>query len=346
MTDKSNYVAAWMDYRQQKVVVIERDIETGEKFTTLANPPYYFYVPDEEGEHESIFGDRLTRVNCENQQEFEYLVRNCPVRFESDIKPLTRVLMDDYYGRPTPPVHFAFFDIEVDYKQAIGFAGPTNPYAPINANTIYKSWTKEYITLAVPPPGWNDSEFMDKIHAAWKEHKLGFEPNIILCMDELELLEKTLDHIQDADIISGWNSEFYDVPYVCERIRLLMGEKALSSLEHPGCRPPRKEMVNHFGNEEPIYKFSGRSHLDYRQLFEKFTFEGRTSYALANIANEELDIPKLDYEGTLEQLYMGTQTPSPDSVVDNMSGSNNLNALTVLRARLKREIDKRNLSHD
>lgn len=62
-------------------------------------------------------------------------------------------------------------------------------------------------------------------------------------------------------------------------------------------------MVNKFGSEEPIFKFFGRSHLDYRQLFEKFTFEGRTSYALAAIANEELDIPKLDYEGTLEQLY-------------------------------------------
>lgn len=305
MTQTSNYVAAWMDYRQNKVVVIERDIETSERFTTLVDPPYYFYVPDEDGEYESIFGDKLIRVDAESKEEFDYLSRSFSRKFESDINPLSRVLMDKYYGRPTPPVNFIFFDIEVDYKQSIGFAGPNNPYAPINANTIYRSWTNDYITLAVPPPGYIvDDSFMDKIRASWTEYKLDFEPKIIICKDELEVLEKTLDLIQDGDIISGWNSEFYDVPYVCERVKLLMGEKALSSLEMRGCRPPRKEMVNHFGNEEPIYKFTGRAHLDYRKLFEKFTFEGRTSYALANIANEELDVPKLDYDGTLEELYL------------------------------------------
>lgn len=309
MSTNSNYVAAWMDYKQDKVVVVERDIETGERFTTMVNPPYYFYVPDDEGEHMTIFHredrpSRVTRVDCDSKKMFDYMLANCPVKYESDFKPLARVLMDNYYGRPTPPVNFVFFDIEVDYKQEKGFAGPSHPYAPINANTIYRSWTNDYITLAVPPPGWiDDGTFQDKIKASWAEYKLGFEPKVIICQDELELLEKSLDLIQDADIISGWNSEFYDVPYVCERIIMVMGEKALGSLELPGCRPPRKEMMNHFGNEEPVYKFQGRCHLDYRQLFEKFTFEGRTSYALANIANEELDIPKLDYDGTLEELY-------------------------------------------
>ena len=116
MNQKSNYVAAWMDYQQDKVVVVERDLETNVRSTKLYDPPYYFYVPDEEGEHESIFGDKLTKVSASSKQEFEYLTRNCPNRFESDIKPLARVMMDTYYGRPTPPINFAFFDIEVDVK--------------------------------------------------------------------------------------------------------------------------------------------------------------------------------------------------------------------------------------
>jgi DNA polymerase elongation subunit (family B) len=62
-------------------------------------------------------------------------------------------------------------------------------------------------------------------------------------------------------------------------------------------------MVMRFGNEEPIYKFSGRSHLDYMKLFQKFTFEGRSSYALGNILQEEVGMGKLEYEGSLEQLY-------------------------------------------
>ena len=300
----SNYVAAWMDFRQQKVIVVERDVETHERFVTKHDPLLYFYVPDEEGEHETIFGGKVSRVDADSQEEFDYLARNYPERYESDIRPLNRILMDKYYGRPIPPIRYAFFDIEVDYKQSIGFAGPVNPYGIINAVTVYQSWSRQYITLAVPPPGFViESDFQDRISRSWEENKLGFKPIVILCKDELELLEKFLDAIQEADIISGWNSEFYDVPYVCERILLVMGEKALLSMELPGCRPPKKEFQNRFGNEEPVYKFYGRSHLDYRALFEKFTFEGRTSYALANIANEELDIPKLEYEGTLEHLY-------------------------------------------
>jgi DNA polymerase elongation subunit (family B) len=293
-----------MDYRKQKVIIYERDIETQERLVKEWTPPYYFYVPDEEGEYESIFGDKLIRADFDSAEEHAAAIRMFPRRFESDIKPVARVMMDRYYNRPTPPVYYAFLDIEVDYKQSIGFAGPMNPYGPINAVTIYQSWTKSYITLAVPPPGWkDDGTFHQKIREGGLAHKFGFIPQVIICKDELELLEKMLDSIQESDIISGWNSEFYDLPYICERIRLVMGEHALRALELPGAPPPRKEMKNRFGNEEPIYSLSGRAHLDYLRLFEKFTFEGRTSYALANIALEELDIPKLEHEGTLEELY-------------------------------------------
>lgn len=344
----SNYVACWTDFREDKVVVVERDIDTQERFITKYTPPYYFFVPDEEGEHETIFGDRVTKVTADTRAEYDYLVRSSPVRFESDFSPKKRVLMDQYYGRPTPPVFFAFFDIEVDYKQASGFAGPANPYAPINAVTIYQSWTKQYITIAIPPisddgilltntDDWDEDTFRADIAKSWEEHKLGFKPNVILVKDERRLLELFLDYIQDCDMLSGWNSEFYDIPYVCERIRLVMGDKSLRSLEYPGAQAPKKEMVNKFGKEEPIYKFSGRAHLDYKSLFEKFTFEGRTSYALGNIAAEELDIPKLEYEGTLEQLYSGRQ---PIKKTDS-AGSLRLSQIISARAEIAEELKRR-----
>jgi DNA polymerase elongation subunit (family B) len=304
MERKSNYVAAWMDYRQQKVVVTERDIDTGERFVTHHNPPLYFYVPDEDGEYVSLYREKVKRLEFGTQDEYEQAIRQYSRKYESDFRPLMRVLMDKYYGRPTPPVNFALFDIEVDYKQSIGFSSPTNPYAPINAVTIYQSWTKKFVTLAVPPPGVDIETFQIPTAKEMKdEFDFDVEPDIILVRSELELLEGFLDAIQNADIISGWFSEFFDVPYICERIRMTMGEQALRSLELPGARPPKKEMIDRFGTQEPIYKFFGRAHLDYLQLFEKFTFEGRSSYSLANIAYEELDVPKLEYEGTLEQLY-------------------------------------------
>jgi DNA polymerase elongation subunit (family B) len=315
-----NYVAAWVDWASDKIVVLERD-QTGTLFKKRYNPPYYFYVPDDEGTYTSIFGHKLIRAEFDTRDEYEAAKRAFSNRFESDIPPLKRVLMDYYYDRPAPPVQFALLDIEVDYAQKIGFAGPTNPYAPINAITVYQSWSKRYLTAVIPPPvdnpngegkirwtelpGNNVAKLEAKINEliAQKNLREGIMPEIHIVGDELELLQLMLEWISEADIISGWNSEFFDIPYICERLKLAGGDSMLARMEYPGVRPPKKETVNRFGSEEPIYKFTGRCHLDYLRLFEKFTFEGRTSYALGNILEEEVGIGKLEYEGTLEQLY-------------------------------------------
>lgn len=307
MTETSrNYVAAWVDWAADKIVVLERDTD-GKLYRVRYNPPYYFYVPDEEGEYESIFGDKLTRAEFGSREEFEHAKKHFPVRFESDIQPLKRVLMDYYYDRPTPLVNYAFIDIEVDYSQKIGFASPANPYAPISAVTIYQSWTGKYLTFVVPPPNHKGTvvDVQDRIEDLIKNNHLreGITPRIVFCGDELELLGKMLEELVDADIISGWNSEFFDIPYIAKRLLHNGGEPMLARLEHPGVKLPKEEKVMRFGTEEIIYKLSGKSHLDYLRLFQKFTFEGRTSYALGNILEEEVGIGKLEYEGTLEELY-------------------------------------------
>src|SRR5271167_1063259 len=305
-SDNRNYVAAWVDYKNDKIIVLERD-EDGRLFRKRYNSPYYFYIPDDEGDYTSIFGDKLLRAEFESRDEYNHAKEQFHTRFESDIPPIKRILMDTYYGRPTPIVHYAFLDIEVDYSQKIGFAGPTNPYAPINAISIFQSWTNKYLSFVIPPKGWGGS--VDDLYAeidrliAAKQLREGLIPEITICRDELDLLVKMCEALEHADILSGWNSEFFDIPYICERLLFNGGETLLARIDHVGVRLPEKKMVNRFGTEEPIYKFTAKSHLDYMRLFQKFTFEGRTSYALGNILSEEADISKLEYEGTLEQLY-------------------------------------------
>jgi DNA polymerase elongation subunit (family B) len=193
------------------------------------------------------------------------------------------------------------------YTGPTGFAGPTNPYAEINAVTVYQSWTGKFLTAVIPPSGTHPTtaELYSKIDEliAAGQMRADSRPEILICRDEHQLLTFMCNAISEADIISGWNSEFYDIPYICERLLLVGGPRMLQKIEHLGVRPPRKEMVNRFGSEEPIYKFTGRCHLDYMRLFQKFTFEGRVSYALGNILQEEVGMGKLEYEGTLEQLY-------------------------------------------
>ena len=193
------------------------------------------------------------------------------------------------------------------YTGPTGFAGPTNPYAEINAVTIYQSWTGKFLTAVIPPSGTHatTAELYSKIDEliAAGQMRACSRQEILICRNEHQLLTFMCGAISEADIISGWNSEFFDIPYICERLKLAGGDSFLARLEWPGARPPRKEMVNRYGTEEPIYKFEGRSHLDYMRLFQKFTFEGRVSYALGNILQEEVGMGKLEYDGTLEQLY-------------------------------------------
>jgi DNA polymerase elongation subunit (family B) len=322
MTTKfTNYVAAWVDYsrnRDGEIMVLERD-QDGKVLKVRHNSPFYFFVEDPEGERESIFGHKVTRAEFKTKHEYDEALKffrnprnfeeegRCPYLFETDIQPLKRVLMDMYYNRPSPPVNFVFIDIEADYTRKIGFPSPSNPYAVINAVTVYQSWTQKFFTLAIPPKEFTGTidDLYAEINELIKQKQLreGIIPEIILCDDERELVNIMLQLIQESDIISGWNSEFFDMPYIYERLMRLGGESLVAKLEHVGCRPPRKVMVNKFGSEEPVIKFSGRSHLDYMRLFQKFTFEGRVSYSLGNILQEEVGVGKIEFEGSLEDLY-------------------------------------------
>ena len=300
---RANYVGAYYSYDIDAVIVWERD-ENGRR-PVAHHAPYYFYVPDENGEYKSIFNRKLKRIDCEDRDQFQQYLRgyNKYDVHESDIPPMFKVLMNMYHDLPTPIIHYAFLDIEVDYKSSQGFSSPENPYAPINAVTIYQSWTKRYFTYAVPPKGWkNTPEFEGQLDSLWKEHSLGFNRELVLCSNEEELLKCLVRDIQDADIISGWNSEFFDLPYIMKRLERV-APKLIDQMSFKGCKPPKESTIERFGATSIVYQLNGRTHLDYLDLFKKFTFEGRTSYSLANISADELDIPKLHYEGTLEQLY-------------------------------------------
>ena len=299
-----NYISAVHDYSEDKILIWERPIQGGERTLRIIEPPRYFYVPDEAGEFTSITNVTLKKLTFETDDEFKEGIKRNPVRFESDIQPVARALMDLYCGVPPPALHYAFLDIETDYKSELGFSSPMNPYAPINAVTIYQSWSKKYLTYAVPPKGYADRAiFQEKLLALSKELQFDFELDVTLCSNERELLLRLIDDVQDADVISGWNSEFFDLPYIVKRIEQVLGKKSVAHLSFKGANPPKERMITRFGEPSLTYVLSGRAHIDLLDAYKKFTFEGRTSYSLANISAEELNAPKLEYDGTLEELY-------------------------------------------
>ena len=301
MSDKklSSYVGVCEDYRTEEIVVWERD-ETG-RHAVRYPAPYYFYVPTEgQSQYTSMFGDSLLKLTFETKEEFNAARAQYPIKFESDFSALDKCLMDVYYGRPIPSINCCMLDIEVDVDDE-GFARPRDARLPINAITLYHQWTDTFYCIAVPPPDWDGVEFVpDTTEFDYdKIERLEF----FIAENEAELLMMFLELIEDVDFLTGWNSEFFDLPYLYSRILLLFGENGVRQLCFPGAGKPKVREVERFKNLEMTVILSGRSHLDYLAMFKKFTFEGRSSYALAAICEEELGASKLEYDGSLKDLY-------------------------------------------
>lgn len=271
---------------------------SGQRVRKLYDAPHYFYKRDPNGSFLTISGVQASKVECATATDFDNAVADLQMRrvqlFESDVNPLERVLMDIYSTKPVPNLLVGLFDIEVDYDPSIGYAGPTNPYAPINAITICVG--AEMITVAVPPKSWS-----------WDNDALPEDlANVVLVKTEKELLEISLDAIHPCDVISGWNSEFYDVPYLARRIELVLGKHALDRLAFEGGPSPRwteKPRFKHSKEKDPVIDLVTRVHLDYLRLFQKFDLTKRQSYSLDNVSFDELGENKIVYDSSLSELY-------------------------------------------
>ena len=115
------------------------------------------------------------------------------------------------------------------------------------------------------------------------------------CKDEADLLQKFLKVWEnlDVDVLTGWNTEFFDIPYLVNRIRQVLGEESIKRLSPWGI--VQDYSVKFGTKDETSYKFLGISCLDYLAVYKKFRLKPRESYRLDAIAEIELGQKKLDY---------------------------------------------------
>jgi len=296
------YISAAPSKNRKEVIVWERTKHGREekRYPT----PYYFYVESDKGKHKDIYGNKLTRLDFGDYNEFKSALERYRNRgekiFESDIRAEYKVLAEHYYGTELPATNILFFDIEVDYDRELGHSSIENPYAPICAIASHKYWNGEDIVLVVPPP--------NRKGVTVEELGLSTEyPNvkIIICEDEREILTRFFDLMQDADIISGWNSSFYDVPYLYERAKICFGEDFANRLCFPSAPPPKyREMFDKNGVVHMTLDIFGRESVDYLEIFKKFEVIERPSNSLDAISEEKFpDMKKLEYDGSLYDLY-------------------------------------------
>jgi DNA polymerase elongation subunit (family B) len=289
-----SYVDAWFDRENDIIKVVERNKKGEREFRDIP-VKHTFYVKDPRGKFQSIYGDPVSRIVCKNTKELrkEQAINSNKQLFESDINPIFVTLSEHYLNQDAPKLNVAFFDIEVDFDPERGYASPDDAFMPITAIAVYLQWLETMVCLAIPPKGLKMEEAKEMV----KEF-----PNTYLFDNEADLLDMFLDLIKDADILSGWNSEGFDIPYTTNRVI-----KALSKEDtRRFClfdQMPKKREYEKFGRLSTTYDFVGRVHLDYLELYRKYTYEERHSYRLDAIAEYELGQRKTQYEGTLDQLY-------------------------------------------
>ena len=189
-----------------------------------------------------------------NQFPYTYLSEKYPKQIQFDSKQLKIVTID----------------IEVECEN--GFPHADQAAEPMLSITVKDHNAGKFIVWGMRPYE-NSRDDVEYIH----------------CPTERELLARFLgwwdaDH---PDIITGWNTEFFDLPYICNRINSQLGEDAMKRLSPWGVVQSR--MVNSgFGKKTEMFEIMGVNNLDYLQLYKKFTYSNQESYRLDHIAFVEL----------------------------------------------------------
>ena len=267
--------------------ILLRGYENGERFNVRKQfNPTLFVTSNKPSEWKTLDGENVAMVNPGNIKECrEFLKKYDDVdnfNVYGNERFIFQFIADNYPGEiafDTSRMKMVTVDIEVESEQ--GFPDPESAAEEVLLITVQDYNTKKIIT-------WGQTKYGEFEN---KQDNVDFRP----CYDEYHLLNSFLDWwIQDTpDVVTGWNLEYYDIPYLTHRIQRLLGDKVMKQLS-PWKLVSKEE---HFikGQTKMYYDIAGVTQLDYLNLYKKFTYTNQESYRLDHIANVELGQKKLDH---------------------------------------------------
>jgi len=277
------YRNAVYNYKTETVELYTWSEDGGRIVTSLRCHPYFYYE-DNNGHETSIFNTKLKIKEFKNHfDKYKFIKERGLTRIFDNHSPVQQVLIDTYWNHNDTedfvkfPLKIYFVDIEAVGSN--GFSSPHDPQEEICVITLYDSLRKKYIVWGLQQYSTNDPDV-----------------NYKFCTSEQELLLSFIDYFQldPPDILSGWNSDRYDIPYIINRIVKVLGEEDADRLS-PHQRRYTKMFAGKFGKKEIVHRVDGISCVDYLDIYKKFCPSNRESYKLDYIAQVELDETKVDY---------------------------------------------------
>jgi DNA polymerase elongation subunit (family B) len=261
--------------------------EDGKRFKKKVRYRPYLFTPSRDGsKFRTIDGREVGKVQFESIREAHDFIKlykesaNAPV-FGLNKFPYVYIY-DTYKGEidyDPSLMSIVTIDIEVDISGDTGFPRPDLAQNEITLITISRNGKKAVF-------GCQSFDNKDESVTYYK------------CADEVALLRSFLDVWNSVeyspDIVTGWNVEFFDIPYVINRMSHVLGGEAAKKLSP--WRHIKKKNINRGGRDEETYDMYGISILDYMALYRKFGFKVQESYSLDYISNQELGEQKVDYK--------------------------------------------------
>jgi len=281
--------------RRNKILVCGHDDK--KRFKEVVDYQPYMFVPatkDSQTKYKDIYGKPVDKKRFRNSGE----MRNFKNNF-ADIEgfKLYGIEFPHYlyiYEKYNKQVYDAsqivvcYIDIETDSKDGY----PDLETADREINTISMVY--------------NDIKFSFGLKDFIPKEK---STKYFKCKNEVELFTKFLkvwtSERYRPDVVSGWNIEFFDIPYIAMRLIRVLGEDYAKMLSPWGILESKN--VFSFGKQQKVFFPIGVSVLDYMHLYKKFVgvTKPQESYRLDHIANVELEERKIDYSeyGSLNGLY-------------------------------------------
>jgi DNA polymerase elongation subunit (family B) len=249
--------------------------------------PYLYVEINSETNKKSIFNTSLKKKEFKNQYERSKFIKESGTKRLFENLSVNQQFLIDTFWKDHESEDFIKHDLkigilDIETYSPDEFPIPEAANHPVNIITIFDSISKKYYSWGLKDYTNNDDEVIYKY-----------------CKDEKVLLKSFIDHCEKDyyDVLTGWNSNLFDLPYLINRIRNLLGDDEVNRLS-PTKRVYFRSMRGQFGKEQIRWFVDGVSCIDYLDVYKRFCLTNRDSYKLDNIGGIELGETKVDYGNT------------------------------------------------
>ena len=277
--------------RGDKIYV--RGYEDGQRVEFVEKYQPYLFLPKKDGFYRTLDGKQVDKMQFDSISDARDFCEKYKDVSNFDYYGLNNyqyVFMYDYYNGEIQydPSLVSVVTIDIECAADEGFPDIQKADKEITAITLRKNGKNVVF-------GCGEFETDDE------------NTNYIRCKNEHELLDKFIkvwNHpTWKPDVVTGWNIEFFDIPYTVNRIKNILGDEFAKKLSPWGILDEKD--VEFKGKKNQTFSPAGIAVLDYYQLYRKFSFGNQESYKLDYIAQVELGEKKIDYSeyGSLLELY-------------------------------------------